>query len=213
LRLSLNEPAPAIEYLGGFVGNAAALFEIFAAQLGHVAATFGKRLAAFGAFAHDAPARNIPGCRRKQERYGCTDGYSRGQPEHSRSIIGHDYILLLLLLLYRPRAKVRYRESMNQQPVDPQEPDASASMDLVEIFRGMGATAEIEAMSIHSVLEAGGIDSVIIGASELPNLSFIVRVPKKDVVAANELLKAARDGGPQAAEEAHRAGESGTANS
>jgi hypothetical protein len=80
-------------------------------------------------------------------------------------------------------------------------------MDLVEIFRGMGATAELEALSIHSVLEAGGIDSMIIGASELPNLSFIVRVPRRDVDAATELLKAARDGGPQAAEEAQRAGE------
>jgi hypothetical protein len=98
---------------------------------------------------------------------------------------------------------------MSQEPVDPQAPDASADMNLVEIFRGMGATAELEALSIHSVLEAGGIDSVIIGASELPNLSFIVRVPRKNVEAAKDLLRAARDGGPQAAEDAHRAGEAG----
>jgi hypothetical protein len=96
---------------------------------------------------------------------------------------------------------------MDQERIDRHELDASASMDLVEIFRGMGATAELEALSIHSVLEAGGIGSVIIGASELPNLSFIVRVPQKDAEAAAELLKAARDGGPEAAEEAHRTGE------
>jgi hypothetical protein len=74
----LDKPAATVKNLGGFVGNAAALFEIFAAQLGYVAAGFSQRVAAFGRLAHDAAAGNFASGGREQERNGSADGYAGG---------------------------------------------------------------------------------------------------------------------------------------
>jgi hypothetical protein len=60
------------------------------------------------------------------------------------------------------------------------------------------------------VLEANGIQSVLVGAPVYPNLRFLVRVPKKDADRARQVLDEARAAGPAAAEEAaaQSAGES-----
>jgi hypothetical protein len=93
---------------------------------------------------------------------------------------------------------------MSQQQNDG---DSSHEMDLVEIFRGIGATAELEAMSIRAVLESSGVDCILVGTSELPNLPFRVQVPAKDFERAKEVLLEAQAAGPAAAEEAERMGE------
>lgn len=88
--------------------------------------------------------------------------------------------------------------------------DPSHDLDLETIFDALGATAEMEAIWVRGVLEANGIQSVLVGAPVYPNLRFLVRVPKKDADRARQVLDEARAAGPAAAEEAaaQSAGES-----
>lgn len=101
---------------------------------------------------------------------------------------------------YESRA-LKLIEAINQ-PLPPVEGDPSSALDLVNIFKGSGTTAEIEALSIQTVLKASGIEAIIEGASELPNLPFAVKVPKVDQARAEAVLAEARAAGPAAAEEA-----------
>jgi hypothetical protein len=71
----------------------------------------------------------------------------------------------------------------------------------VPIASMMGATGEIEAMGIKSVLDAAGIPNVLIGDSTLPNLEFHVRVARADVEQAKAVLAEAQAAGPAAAEQ------------
>jgi hypothetical protein len=79
-----------------------------------------------------------------------------------------------------------------------QEPvDNSEDMDLEVLVETVGATAEMEALAIRSVLEANA------------NLPFIVKVPRNRVEEARQVLAEAREAGPLAAEEAERSQEAG----
>lgn len=89
-----------------------------------------------------------------------------------------------------------------------QEPgDPSRDLDLETIFDALGTTAEMEAIGVRSVLDAHGIPSVFVGAPVYPNLRFLVRVPKKHVARARQILEEAQAAGPDAAEEAEQATE------
>ena len=98
--------------------------------------------------------------------------------------------------------------SANEAKVE--EPgDLSPDLDLVAIFRSdTAATAEMEAMFIHGILQAAGLDAVIVGNSTLPNLFFEVRVPKQQAERARAAIADAQDAGPAGAEEAEEASES-----
>lgn len=86
--------------------------------------------------------------------------------------------------------------------------DPSHNLDPVTIFRSeANTTAEMEAFAIRSILEANGIDAVVVGNSALPNLAFEVRVPKEVEEQARAVLAEARAAGPAAAEEAEQAAE------
>jgi glycine cleavage system aminomethyltransferase T len=82
--------------------------------------------------------------------------------------------------------------------------DDSHDLDLVTVARTDGATAEMQATGIKSILDASGIDAMIIGSSTLPNLGFEVRVPKDHQVQAAQAIAEAQSAGPQAAVEAER---------
>lgn len=86
-------------------------------------------------------------------------------------------------------------------------PDPSAELDSVTIADLQGTTGEIEAMGIKSILDASGIPNFISGASTLPSLSFLVKVPASDVEAAKKALAEAAAAGPAAAVEAERESE------
>jgi hypothetical protein len=77
--------------------------------------------------------------------------------------------------------------------------DPSSELDTVPIVSMMGATGEIEAMAVKSVLDAAAIPAVLIGDSTLPNLEFHVRVARADVERAQAVLAEARAAGPEAA--------------
>ena len=96
----------------------------------------------------------------------------------------------------------------------PQEPepesesvDPSHDLDVVTLFSSSNHDAEMEAMAIHSILQANGIPSMLVGASTIPVLEFQVQVPKADLEAAKRVLEEARAAGPAAAAEAEAASE------
>jgi hypothetical protein len=89
--------------------------------------------------------------------------------------------------------------SFNADRTPPADP--SRELDTVPIVSMMGATGEMEAMGVKSVLDAAGIPAVLIGDSTLPNLEFHVRVAGSDVERAQAVLAEARAAGPEAAAE------------
>jgi hypothetical protein len=84
----------------------------------------------------------------------------------------------------------------------------SAEFDAETVFQASsGPTAEFEAMSVKSVLEASGIAAVITGDSVLPNLSFEVKVARDQAEHARQIIQEAEAVGAQAAEDEERATE------
>ena len=86
--------------------------------------------------------------------------------------------------------------------------DASNALDLVTVFGQEGSAREMEALQVQSILDAGGISSVLIGDSRYPNFGHRVRVAKEHTARAKQLIEEALAAGPVSAEEAERAGES-----
>ena len=86
--------------------------------------------------------------------------------------------------------------------------DASHALDLVTVFGAEGSAREMEALQVQSILDAGGIASVVIGDSRYPNFGYQVRVAKEHRAKAMQLIEGALAAGPASAEEAERAGES-----
>jgi hypothetical protein len=84
--------------------------------------------------------------------------------------------------------------------------DPSEALDQVTVF---GAASEMEAMSIHAVLEAGGISAMVVGDSRYPNFPQEVRVAREQEARARELIAEAVAAGPSGAEEAEELGEKG----
>ena len=86
----------------------------------------------------------------------------------------------------------------------------SDSVDLVPVLEADGTpleVSEMEAASLHSLLEANGIESVIAGAEMMPNLPYRIQVPSDQAKQAAEIIAEARAAGAEGAEEAERAGE------
>ena len=105
------------------------------------------------------------------------------------------------------RAEEIIRKAEQAPPETAEEGDPSHDLDPVAIFSALGATAEVEALGVRSVLEANGIPTVFVSPPQYPNLRFVVKVPRKYVDLARKILAEAEAAGPQAAEEAERAGE------
>src|SRR5260370_12258272 len=76
----------------------------------------------------------------------------------------------------------------------------SHNLDFVAIFSAQGIEAEMEAISIQSVLEANGIPCTVVGSAQIPSLPFEVRVPKSRLEEASSLLEEVRQTGPAAAD-------------
>lgn len=78
------------------------------------------------------------------------------------------------------------------------EPDADEALNLTTVFTGDGASGEMQAEEIHSLLDASGIYAVIVGTHSLPNLPFEVRVAAERVEEARQILADAQSSGAQA---------------
>jgi hypothetical protein len=95
---------------------------------------------------------------------------------------------------------------MAQDP-ETSEIDPSHDLDMVALFSSSNHDAEMEANAIHSLMEANGIPSLVVGTPQIPSLEFQVQVPKASLEDAERVLAEAKDAGPSAAIEAERAGE------
>ena len=80
-------------------------------------------------------------------------------------------------------------------------------MDLVTVFSSMNHDAEMEAMALHSLLEANGIDSVVVGSTTIPAVEFQVQVAQSQAGEAERIMAEAKASGPEAAVEAEQEGE------
>jgi hypothetical protein len=85
--------------------------------------------------------------------------------------------------------------------------DISHELDMVPVFSSSNHDGEMEAMNVHGILEANGIEAMLIGPSTIPSLEFQVQVSKADLEAARRILAEAQQGGPAAAAEAEAASE------
>lgn len=92
-------------------------------------------------------------------------------------------------------------------PSDSFEVDPSHDLDMVTLFSSANHDAEMEANSIHSLLESNGFPSIVIGASQIPSLEFQVQVPRALLEEARRVVEQAKEAGPAAALEAERASE------
>jgi len=77
------------------------------------------------------------------------------------------------------------------------EEGLSEDLDFVSIFTSQGIEAEMEAISIQSVLEANGIPCIVVGSAQIPSLPFEVRVPKSRLQEASSLLEEVRQAGAE----------------
>jgi len=95
----------------------------------------------------------------------------------------------------------RAEELIRTAAETPREPgNPSHELDLETVFDALGATAEMEALSVRSLLEANGIQAVLVGAPLYPNFRFLVRVPRVDLERARQVLEEARTSAPAAEE-------------
>jgi len=81
------------------------------------------------------------------------------------------------------------------------------SLEMVTLFSSSAHDAEMEAGNIHQLLEASGIQAVLVGPSVLPVLEFQVQVPRENLEEARKLIDEAEAAGPEAAAEAEAATE------
>jgi hypothetical protein len=85
--------------------------------------------------------------------------------------------------------------------------DTSHELDLVTLFSSSTHDAEMEAMSISSMLQSNGIPSMVVGPAVLPSLEFQVQVPRSSLEDAERILAEAEAAGPEAADEAEKSSE------
>jgi hypothetical protein len=72
------------------------------------------------------------------------------------------------------------------------------ALDMVTLASGTVST-ESEADMIRGVLDANGIPSLLVMASQYPVLGFEIKVPRGKVVEAENLIEEALAAGPEAA--------------
>lgn len=92
-----------------------------------------------------------------------------------------------------PEADAARAETLlaERTPLDAAE-DASPALDMVAVFQGQSAEAEMEALAVKGLLEANEIPAVLVGSSPLPAFAFEVQVPAGRAAEAAKLIEEAR---------------------
>ena len=75
----------------------------------------------------------------------------------------------------------------------------SHALDMVALWDSSAIDSEVEADMIRGVLDSNGIPTLLVGASQYPNLGFEVLVPRGKVKEAQRLIEEAKAAGPAAA--------------
>ncbi len=86
--------------------------------------------------------------------------------------------------------------------MDPRE--ESHDLDLVTVFQANGAASEMEVLSVQSLLQASGIDAMLVDSDMLPNLPGEVRVAREHATEAKRIIADALAAGPAGALEAEK---------
>ena len=76
------------------------------------------------------------------------------------------------------------------------EEGLSHDLDFITIHSDQGTAAEMEAISIQSLLEANDMPCTVVGSQQIPSVPFEVRVPKVRMQEALRLLKDVREATP-----------------
>ena len=82
-----------------------------------------------------------------------------------------------------------------------QDAAQNEDLEMVPVFSSSAHDAELEADTIHTLLEANGIPSIVIGPSVLPVVEFQVQVPRQQLEEARGVIAEAEAAGPEAAAE------------
>src|SRR5713226_5377924 len=106
-----------------------------------------------------------------------------------------DRMRIETIIIGRERSSKRAESDMKEQR-------GANDETLVNVFVAAGLSAEMEAQSIHALLEANGIDSVVVrqNVPELPVGKVEVRVVASDAERATEVIREGQAAGPSAAE-------------
>jgi hypothetical protein len=78
---------------------------------------------------------------------------------------------------------------------------------MVAVFSSSNHDGEMEALAIKGVLDSNNIPAMIVGPHVLPTLEFQVQVPAYLLAEAGRVIREARKGGREAAEEGEAATE------
>jgi hypothetical protein len=87
------------------------------------------------------------------------------------------------------------------------EIDESHDLDLVTVFDTGAGSTEMEAQTIKNLLDANGINAVIVGSTPVPSVGQEVQVARDQVSEAKRLIAEALAAGPAAADEGEAATE------
>ena len=87
----------------------------------------------------------------------------------------------------------------NEEERDRDELLTSHALDMVALWDSSAIDSEVEADMIRGVLDSSGIPTLLVGASQYPNLGFQVMVPRGKVMEAQRLIEEAQAAGPAAA--------------
>lgn len=91
-----------------------------------------------------------------------------------------------------------------QEQSQEQAPDLDPGLDMVPMFSSSNHDAEMEALAIHGILVANGIQAMVVGPTTFPSLEFQVQVPVSQYEEAQRVVAEARSVGPEGAEEAEQ---------
>ena len=76
------------------------------------------------------------------------------------------------------------------------------AQEMIAVFSSSNHDAEMEALNIKAMLDASGVEAMVVGPHVLPNLEFQVQVSQELAGKAQTLIAEARAAGPEAAAEA-----------
>lgn len=78
---------------------------------------------------------------------------------------------------------------------------------MVAVFSSSNHDAEMEATTVHGLLESNGIPAMVVGSHMIPSLEVQVQVPAHLLTQSRQLIREARQDGRRSADEAELASE------
>lgn len=107
-----------------------------------------------------------------------------------------------------PRAEVLVADEEDETEAEESHGiDESHDFDLVTVFETGSGTTEMDAQWIKNVLEANGIEAIIVGGTPIPSTGQELQVAREHADEARRVIAEAKAAGPTAADEGEAATE------